>query len=249
MSGNYDRIARFYDVDMARNMPFDDIALYAACCAERGGPVLELGCGNGRILLDLLRRGIAATGVDASAGMLGELRRKARAQSLPAPVARMDVRRLALRPGFAVILCPYSLVTYMAGDDDVARMFGEARRLLAPAGVFVVDAFVPRPLKAQDEFTQDYARPFGDGTLVRWKRIRAQDSVTNRIERRYQLLTADGTVAEQHDIAETIRPMSPAALRDAVAAAGLLVEREWWNYGATADPATAQFFTLAARRP
>jgi SAM-dependent methyltransferase len=249
MSGNYDRIARFYDVDMARNMPFDDIGFYAARCAERGGPVLELGCGNGRILLDLLRRGIAATGVDASAGMLGELRRKATAQSLPAPVARMDVRRLALQQGFAVILCPYSLVTYMAGDDDVARLFGEARRLLAPAGMFVVDAFVPRPLETQDEFTQDYARPFGDGTLVRWKRIRAQDSVTNRIERRYQLLTADGAIAEQHDIAETIRPMSPPALRAAVAAAGLLVEREWWNYGATADPATAQFFTLAAHRP
>jgi SAM-dependent methyltransferase len=249
MSDNYDRIAHFYDVDMARNMPFDDIGFYAALCAEREGPVLEFGCGNGRILLELLRRGIDATGVDASAGMLGELRRKARARSLPAPVARMDVRRLALQQGFAVILCPYSLVTYMAGDDDVARLFGEARRLLAPAGLFVVDAFVPRPLATQDDFTQDYARPFGDGTLLRWKRIRALDSVTNRIERRNQLQTADGAIAEQHDVAETIRPMSPPALRDAVAAAGLLVEREWWNYGATADPATAQFYTLAARCP
>jgi ubiquinone/menaquinone biosynthesis C-methylase UbiE len=77
MSTNYDRIARFYDVDMAQNMPFDDAGFYAEQCAAAAGPVLELGCGNGRILLRLLERGIDAWGVDSSAQMLAELRRKA----------------------------------------------------------------------------------------------------------------------------------------------------------------------------
>ena len=54
---NYDRIARFYDVDMARNMPFDDVGFYRALAAAAGGRVLELGCGNGRILLELLAGG------------------------------------------------------------------------------------------------------------------------------------------------------------------------------------------------
>jgi hypothetical protein len=38
----YDRIAHLYDVDMARNMPFDDVALYAQICCDEGGRALEL---------------------------------------------------------------------------------------------------------------------------------------------------------------------------------------------------------------
>ena len=249
MTDGYDRIARFYDVDMARNMPFDDVGFYANVCTQRGGPVLELGCGNGRILLELLRRGIDALGIDASAGMLAELHRKAAAQSLPARAVRMDVRSLALRPGFATILCPYSLITYMVEDTDVARLLDGARRLLAAGGIFVVDAFVPRPLVAQDEFTPDYARPFGNHTLARSKRVRALGAATNRIERRYRLLDGGGAVVEEIDVAETIRPFAPDAVRRAVAAAGMKPVQEWWNYGARIEPAQAQFFTLAAQAP
>ncbi len=42
----YDRIARWYDVDMARNMRFDDVGFYADLCEEAGGKVLEVGCGK-----------------------------------------------------------------------------------------------------------------------------------------------------------------------------------------------------------
>jgi SAM-dependent methyltransferase len=247
MTDTYDRIARFYDVDMARNMPFDDVGFYADRCVERPGPVLELGCGNGRILLELLRRGIDATGVDRSEGMLAELRNKASAQSLPARVARMDIRRLALRPGFTVILCPYSLITYMVADRDAEQMLDGVRRQLAPDGMFVIDAFVPRGVVAQDEFREDYRRPFGVHTLARWKRIRPLDVHTNRIDRRYQILGVDGAVIEQVDVSETLRPVSPDALRAAVVQAGMQPAREWWDYGGAADANNAQFFTLAAR--
>src|SRR5450755_2454202 len=62
----YDRIAQWYDVDMARNMRFDDVAFYAELCQREGGRVLELGCGNGRVLLELVGRSIDAVGVDTS---------------------------------------------------------------------------------------------------------------------------------------------------------------------------------------
>src|SRR5262245_60047753 len=66
----YDRIAHLYDVDMARNMAFDDADFYTRVCAKVGGRVLEMGCGNGRILFALLRAGIDAVGIDGSANML-----------------------------------------------------------------------------------------------------------------------------------------------------------------------------------
>jgi SAM-dependent methyltransferase len=246
LSDNYDRIARFYDVDMARNMAFDDVGFYVGLCAQVKGPVLELGCGNGRILLELAQHGIDAIGVDGSAGMLEELRRKAVLRSLPVRALRMDVADLALRPGFAAILCPYSLITYITDDDEVARLLTRIRGLLAPGGMFVIDAFVPKPVVAQAEFREDYRRSFGAHTLRRSKRIQPLGAATNRIERRYQVLAEDGAVLEQVDVVEIIRPYSPEALRQAVAAAGFVPGQEWWDYGARPRPEDAQFFALSA---
>jgi len=245
---NYDRIARFYDVDMARNMPFDDVGFYRTLAAATRGCVVELGCGNGRILLELLAAGIDAIGVDASGGMLAELRQKARARGLPAPVARMDVRTLALRPGFALVLCPYSLVTYMTTDAAVSALLAGARAALAPGGRLVIDAFVPRAPSPTDEFTLDYRRPFGEHVLARWKRVRPAGPACNRIERRYRVEDAAGRTLECVDVEEEVRPFAPEALRGQLRAAGLAPGREWWDYGTASHAPAAQFFTLEASR-
>src|SRR5262249_53118596 len=104
---------------MARNMAFDDVGFYADVCRRKGGRALEMGCGNGRILLALLNRGLDAAGADRSSAMLRELRKRATERSLPARVALMDARALAFCRTFDVVLCPYSLVTYLTTEDDV----------------------------------------------------------------------------------------------------------------------------------
>jgi SAM-dependent methyltransferase len=246
MTGNYDRIARFYDIDMGQNMQFDDVGFYVRLAAQVRGPVLELGCGNGRILLPLLRAGLDATGVDNSAGMLAELRRKASAQGIAAEVTKMDICDLDLRQRFALILCPYSLVTYVTDDRDLERLLRGVREHLRQDGRFIVDAFVPRPAAIHAEFQLDYRRPFGDGALVRWKRIRVASPVTNCIGRRYQVINGAGVIAEEIDVEEIIRPFAPSRLRDAVIAAKLAPEQEWWDYGAREGPEGAQFYTLMA---
>ena len=247
MSGSYDRIARFYDVDMARNMPFDDVGYYAGICVRQGGRALELGCGNGRILLDLLARGVDAIGVDSSAAMIKELARKAAARGLPAPVCRMDIRALAVRPGFATILCPYSLITYVTEDDDIDRLMAACRELLTPGGVFVVDAFVPGPATAGAGFTLDYRRPFGAGVLARWKRIVPLSPHRNRIERRYRVLGADGELQDEIEIAEEIRPFAPDALRERLGAAGFAIDDTAWDYRHDGAAPGARFVTFTAR--
>ena len=249
MSGNYDRIARFYDVDMALNMAFDDVRFYAALCQRKPGSVLELGCGNGRILLQLLSHGIDAIGVDASSAMLRELRQRAASQSLSAPVCQMDVRALAFRPGFDVILCPYSLVTYLTSDEDLVRLLVGARGILKRDGLLIVDAFVPRPVIRQVEFRPDYRRPYGEHFLARSKRIAPLGRGVNRIERRYQVITAGGELLDQVDIAEDIRPFQPNELRDRLADAGFSIDEIWWDYTLPEARADAQFFTIIARAP
>ena len=56
--------------------PSGDVDFYRGLARESDGPVLELGCGTGRVLLPIARDGIACTGLDSSEAMLEELRRK-----------------------------------------------------------------------------------------------------------------------------------------------------------------------------
>lgn len=244
----YDAIAHLYDVDMARNMPFDDVALYERVCREAPGPVLELGCGNGRVLLELAARGLDVTGVDGSMRMLSALNDKATARALPSPpVCRMDARALGFRRGFAVVLCPYSLVTYMTGEHDAARMLDEARRVTVDGGTIVVDAFVPKPAAGHARFKRDYVRSFGKGALMRFKRITPLSAGMNRIDRRYDVIDARGRLAERVETSETIRLFAPDDVLGLLEASGWRVCSTWWNYASASPVADAQFFTAVAR--
>ena len=244
----YDRIAHLYDVDMARNMPFDDIGLYAGLAASAGGRVLELGCGNGRILLELMGSGIDAYGIDCSEAMLGRLREKATPRGLAPRVCRMDARSLGFRNAFALALCPYSLITYMSGSGDAVRMLDGVRQALTPDGRVVVDAFIPRPLVVSDEFRVDYRRPFRDAVLLRSKRVVSLAPRLNRIERRYEVLAPDGRLLECIDTREDIRPFAPEELLELLAARGFDIDAVWWDYAPGEREPDAQFFTVSARR-
>jgi len=245
----YDRVAHLYDVDMAASMRFADVDFYARIARECRGRVLELGCGNGRILLELLARGVDAVGADASAAMLAELARKAGERALGAPACRMDARALGFAAGaFAAVLCPYSLVTYMTTPGDLAKLTGEAWRVLARGGIVVLDAFVPREGVESDAFRHDYERRLGERTLRRMKRIRRVSASVNRIERRYEIVGEEGGAVETIDTVEEIRAFAPAELDAALRDAGFSRESQWWDYGAAVGAGDAQFYTVAGRR-
>ena len=92
--------------------------------AHHGGPVLEVGCGNGGYL-ELVQ----AVGVDLSLGMLSAARSRARG-----PLANASAERLPFRDGaFAVALAPHML--YDVADRPAAVR--ELRRVLQPGGTCV----------------------------------------------------------------------------------------------------------------
>ena len=246
--GAYDRIAHLYDVDMAQNMRVADVDFYARIAQSKRGRVLELGCGNGRILLELAALGIDVVGVDRSQKMLAELFRKASARELSVRACAMDVRRLGFAGRFDVVLCPYSLVTYMTDENDAVRMLDEAKYVLAPDGIVVVDAFIRRGVDSSRGYTRDYERPLGERSLVRSKRITPLSERVNRIERRYEIVSADGTIDERIDTCEDIRVYAPSDLTALLEACGLRTREAWWNYATADATADAQFFTVVAAR-
>ena len=87
-----------------------DTAFYGRIAQEAGGPVLELGCGTGRIAIPLAEAGHSVTGVDVSEGMLTMARRKS--ADLPAQLrdrltwVRQDMSELNLGQRFGFVFVP-----------------------------------------------------------------------------------------------------------------------------------------------
>lgn len=247
MTWSYDAIADVYATDMGRSMPFDDVGWYCAFCREQHGAVLELGCGTGRILIELLAAGLDITGADRSLPMLQRLRRDAAARGLAANVLQMDLRATAVRGRFATILLPYSLITYLTDPRVAVDVLAGLRALLTDAGCVVLDAFVPKPVESFADFRLDYRRAHDDGFLERRKRITANDDGTNRIERQYRVLAADDTLRQEFHTDETIRPYAPAQLQALAQQAGYVVQREVRDYGDAPPSADMRFVTLILR--
>ena len=70
----WDDYAPFYDWENARTLGRRDVPFWRRIALEADGPVLELGCGTGRISLPLVRAGVDLVGLDRSAPMLERAR-------------------------------------------------------------------------------------------------------------------------------------------------------------------------------
>lgn len=140
----YESTARFYDAAHAA-MPSlgPDAQFYEKLAAESGGPVLEVGCGTGRVLLPIATRGIECAGVDASPAMLDEFRRKPGAGTIALSCARMQSFDLGDRR-FRLIYSAFRAFQHLEAVDDQLACLARVRAHLAPGGVFAFDVFNPR---------------------------------------------------------------------------------------------------------
>lgn len=109
----------------------DDLPLWRELAGA--GPVLDVGCGTGRVALDLAARGVPVVGLDVDAALLGALRR--RAAGLPVETACADARAFDLGRSFPVILAPMQTVQLLGGAEGRAGFLRCARAHLEPGGL------------------------------------------------------------------------------------------------------------------
>lgn len=93
---DYDLIAPFYDIEHARFD--DDLDMYQNYAELAQGPLLELACGSGRLLVPLARDGYTLTGVDTSEKMLALARERLQKEGVLSRVtlAQQDMTNLQL---------------------------------------------------------------------------------------------------------------------------------------------------------
>ena len=206
----YDQIAHFYDLTHADLT--DDIDFILNLAQEAAGPILELGCGSGRLLLPLARAGFTVTGLDNSAAMLARARAalqaeppdvQARITLLEADMTALDVENA----GFHLVIIPYNTFLHL----DTAQKTAVLRRVkkgLTGNGRLFIDLINPFAIAA----TPDDDEPIPENSLI-------DPQTGHTIQQLAQnQLDEDAQCLHIHWIYETLAPDGSPAQRTAVQA-------------------------------
>jgi SAM-dependent methyltransferase len=199
----YGEIADLYD----HVVPYReraDIGFFVEAATAAGGPVLELGCGTGRILIPTVRAGVEATGVDLSSGMLSICRQRLNAEPEPirarAHLIQADMRRFDAGRQFALTTIPFRPFQHLLTVEDQLSCLATIRAHLVDSGTLIVDLFNPSldalaGVRIGEEGGEEPEFTMPDGRrVVRTFRILAADrfNQVNDIELIYRVAHPDG---------------------------------------------------------
>ncbi len=138
----YERMAKVYDLIYNDDL---DTGFYLAEAKNARGPVLEVACGTGRILLRFLTKGIDAEGIDSSGAMLSELRKKAKTLSLEPHIHKADMRRFSLGKRYKLIIVPYRSFLHLKDDDERMSALRSFFDHLQDSGRLILHIYNPSP--------------------------------------------------------------------------------------------------------
>ncbi len=206
-------LARYYDLEYRHHR--DDLDFYVQLAEWTDlaleWPVLELGCGTGRVALSLAQAGFSVTAVDVSLGMLEVCERDAARRGVRQRIVpvRLDMRELYGLPSerYGLALCALNTFSYLPSTTDQLRVLRGVRPLLGSTGLLVLDLTPPWPEylvprdgevihqgSFRDETTNSVLHKFVTGTLD----FSAQ---LHRVTLLYDLELADGALTRLSETA------------------------------------------------
>jgi SAM-dependent methyltransferase len=224
--------AEFYDLFVGDFQL--DIPIYLDLASKYPGPVLEVGCGTGRVLRQLARTGQELHGVDVERAMIELARRWFRERpELPVRISYHDLRHEGLRERYHVALVTLHAINTLIDIEEQRRFLRNLRTSLREPAVIAFDCFCPMALVRSETSGEWRAieRSFGERRVsLRDKR----EMLTPLLERRTQVFKVDD--APEAQIVQHRRYVPPTQLAGLLAEAGFESARWIEKY----DPSTAR---------
>jgi SAM-dependent methyltransferase len=161
-----------------------DVGFFVEMARESGGPILEIGCGTGRILLPTARAGIELVGLDSSPLMLSVCRRKLAGE--PAAVqtrvelVEADMRGFDLGREFRLVTLPFRPFQHLLTVEDQLSCLAAIRRHLASGGRLVLDVFNPDLARLVGEQYLEESEGEPEFTLPDGRKVIRRDRVVAR---------------------------------------------------------------------
>lgn len=198
-------VARYYDSAYEMVLAAStDVRFYTELALEQPGPVLELGCGTGRVLLELHRAGVECAGLDSSHAMLARLRERIDSQEKRSGTRRPELflgrmQDFDLAPRrFQLIYSAFRPFQHLYSVEDQLGCLRSVLAHLEPGGRFAFDVFNPKLDRVYDLYEPEAGdlRFRSDGhEVVRYISLR-RDPVRQLFEAtmRFETLDREGRV-------------------------------------------------------
>ena len=192
----------------------EDIPFWVREAKSSGGPVLELGCGTGRVTIPVAQAGVQITGLDNSPAMLSRARARARKLGLAKEMLRFrlgDMRDFRLGRKFPLVIVPFRSFQLLLSVADQRQTLENVRRHLTSEGRLIFNLFVPDQERLIRESSSPvFRREIVDGATGRRLRISEQnqhDPLGQIINARTILeeLDVEGRRANRWDVAYQLR--------------------------------------------
>jgi ubiquinone/menaquinone biosynthesis C-methylase UbiE len=251
----WDDYAPFYDWENARTLGRRDVPFWRHVALNAGGPVLELGCGTGRIALPLGRAGVSLVGIDRSAAMLDRARLRVVRTRLGRPVrlVRGDIRALPFPPAaFSMVMAPYGVLQSLLRERDLSATLDAVYRVLEPGGTFGIELVADLP--SWDEYQQRVSlkgwRQRKGGAHVTLVETVKQDRARRLTIFEQEFTERRGRSRVSRTFALTFRTVSVPQMARRLDRAGFEVTATLGDYrGAAWDARAEVWILLAKRRP
>jgi SAM-dependent methyltransferase len=215
MTADYRQVsAKYYDEAYATKEDLDDMDFYVDTAKANGGPVLELACGTGRILLPIARHGISIHGVDNSLPMLNVLQDKLRQELKDVrelvSISQGDIRNFRSNREYPLVIIPFRPLQHMYTVEDQVAALQTAAFHLEAGGNLVFDVFYPKfdslDSKIGEEVLELEWKPKSDPSKVirRYFRKESVDKISQNFTATFIFRTYQGERLIQEET-ETLR--------------------------------------------
>lgn len=145
---SYDIVARFYDLEFSERP--EESRFCIGYAKKLGPPVLELGCGTGKVLIPIAKSGVEVWGLDVSEGTLNVARKKI--ELLNKEVAsrvtlrKGDMRNFSLPKEFNLIIIPFASFHNLTTAKDQKKALRCIYNHLTRRGLLIIDLISPQLL-------------------------------------------------------------------------------------------------------
>lgn len=250
----FNKFARFYDDDYRHYQ--DDFDLICAIADDCGDPILELGCGTGRVLLPLAERGHSVSGIDISPNLLTVAQGKIDQLDEPSRLTLVhgDIRSVVLpTTNFRFAYCVSNTLMHCTTQNDQLMVLQNAFRHLAVGGLLLIDLFNP-DLVALSEVAglqelADSWRTSSGSQVLKWS-IRTVDPATQLQETCfiYEELTKEGN-AKKTACPFTLRYLWPSEGKLLLELAGFELLSVWGSFDCEAHHSGSERLIFLAQKP
>ena len=174
----YDLLAPFYDainaeIDYKKWADFIEKILDKEC-KSRPELVLDLGCGTGRMTLELARRGYDMTGIDYSPEMLEIARDAAEKEGHDILWLCQDMREFELYGTVDAAVCCLDCINHLESIEELEACLKLVHNYLIPDGIFIFD--VNGRYKFENVYADNTFTMEEDGGVCIWENFYDSDS-------------------------------------------------------------------------